>query len=60
MILNVELKGPASEHCKKDFDYLKTADTVNRLIREFDLEEKVIISSFVPEIIQAFSYVLKK
>ena len=60
IILNVELKGPASPSRKANFDYLKTVQVVNKMIRDFDLEDKVIISSFVPEIISTFSEVLKK
>ena len=57
IILNIEIKGPSRADLVKTFDYLKTCQTVMNMMREFKVENQVIISSFNDEVAHAISEV---
>ena len=52
VFLNIELKGPLSDERKSQYDYALAARTVHAMVLEFDLQKQVMLSSFVPEIIE--------
>ena len=53
MLLNIELKGPWDEEYVSKYDYNLAARKVIELIDKYDVAERVMISSFVPRIIDS-------
>lgn len=57
IVLNIEVKGPARADLVSKFDYLKTCQTVIKMMRDFEVENQVIISSFNDQVAEAISEV---
>ena len=53
MLLNIELKGPWDEEYVSQYDYNLAAKKVIQLIDKYNVAERVMISSFVPRIIDS-------
>ena len=53
MLLNIELKGPIDEEWVAQYDYHLAAKKVIQLIDRYGLAHRVMISSFVPRIIDS-------
>ena len=53
MLLNIELKGPIDEEWVQQYDYNLAALKVIELIEKYDIAKRVMISSFVPRIIDS-------
>ena len=57
MLLNIELKGPDSPEYKPKYDFDAAARIVYKMILDHDIANKVMLSSFQPEIIDAMKKV---
>lgn len=53
MVLNIELKGPNHPDFKPKYDFDAAASIVYKMIQDNDIANKVMLSSFQPEIITA-------
>lgn len=53
MLLNIELKGPLDEEWVQMYDYNLAAQKVIELIEKFQVASRVMISSFVPRIVDS-------
>ena len=53
MLMNIELKGPLDEEWVSQYDYNLAAQKVIDLIDRYNIAGKVMISSFVPRIIDS-------
>jgi glycerophosphoryl diester phosphodiesterase len=58
--LNIELKGPMDPRYKERYDFDAAAETVMDLVSIYGLEKRVMISSFVGEILVAVGRVKEK
>ena len=57
MLLNIELKGPWSEEVKSQYDHTMAASKTVEMINQNDIANKVMISSFNSEILDAVTSV---
>ena len=53
MLLNIELKGPISEEWITKYNYDLAALKVVELIEKYEISDKTMISSFVPQILES-------
>ena len=53
MLLNIELKGPLDPDWGAYYDYNMAATKVIELINKYDIALKVMVSSFVPKILES-------
>ena len=53
MLLNIELKGPLDEEWVSQYDYTLAAQKLIDLIDKYKIARKVMVSSFVPRIIDS-------
>ena len=53
MLMNIELKGPFDEEWVSQYDYNLAAQKVIDLIDKYNIAPKVMVSSFVPRIIDS-------
>ena len=53
MLLNIELKGPIDEEWVAQYDYNMAARKTIDLIDKYHLAHRVMVSSFVPRIIDS-------
>lgn len=53
MLMNIELKGPLDEQWYDYYDFNQAAQLVIALIDKYDIALKVMISSFVPRILES-------
>ena len=53
MLINIELKGPFDEVWYDSYDFNRAAQLVIALVDKYDVAERVMISSFVPRILES-------
>lgn len=53
MLLNIELKGPLNAEWVDQYDFNVAAEKVLGLIKQYDIADKTMISSFVPKVLQS-------
>ena len=59
ILINIELKGPLSLERKKDYDFQLAAQIVYDIIQNLQIQDYVMVSSFVPETLIAINQCLK-
>lgn len=47
-LINIELKGPKTEALRKNYDFMAAAEIVHKMVLEYGLQQRVMVSSFHP------------
>ena len=48
MLINIELKGPADSRIESRYDYLQTCKEVRDLVDKYQIQDRIMVSSFSP------------
>ena len=60
MIFNIELKCPNSPEIRTRYDYEKACAVTKEYIEKYQIEERTIVSSFVPEVTTKLAQIAPK
>jgi glycerophosphoryl diester phosphodiesterase len=58
-LINIELKGPKTEELRKHYDFKAAAEIVHKIVLEYGLQQRVMVSSFHPMVMDCMRTCLK-